>query len=74
MSKPTERLGEVVRTALDAAGISENTASQRSGIPRETLRRRLVTGDFKFGELHRIAEVLSTTPADLVALTREDAA
>lgn len=67
LSSPTTPLGEVVATALDDAGLSENAAAKQSGIPRETLRRRLVTGNFTHGELWSIAEVLGTTPAALVA-------
>jgi lambda repressor-like predicted transcriptional regulator len=74
MSNPTAPLAEVVAAALKDAGLSDNAAATRSGIPRETLRRRLVTGDFKHGELWRIAEVLDTTPAALVAQAEKRAA
>ena len=67
MSNPLTPLAQVVRIALNDADLSENTASIRSGIPRQTLRRRLVTGDFKYGELQQIAGVLNTTPAELMA-------
>jgi lambda repressor-like predicted transcriptional regulator len=74
MSNPLTPLARVVAAALDDKGISVNGASIQSGIPRETLRRRLVTGDFKHGELWRIAEVLDTTPASLVAQAEKRAA
>jgi lambda repressor-like predicted transcriptional regulator len=74
MSNPLHPLAEVVGAALGAAGISQNAASIQSGIPRETLRRRLVTGDFKYGELCRIAEVLNTTPGALATEAQERAA
>jgi lambda repressor-like predicted transcriptional regulator len=73
MSNPLP-LGEVVRVTLTSAGISENTASIQSGIPRQTLRRRLVTGDFKYGELQQVARVLNTTPAELLARAEGKAA
>lgn len=74
MSNPLKPLGEVVRVALNDAGLSENTASKRSGIPRQTLRRRLVTGDFKYGELCEVADILNTTPEDLLIKARGTAA
>ena len=74
MSNPLTPLAQVVRIALNDADLSENTASIRSGIPRQTLRRRLVTGDFKYGELQQIAGVLNTTPAELMARAEKSAA
>ena len=66
MSNPLP-LGQVVRAALADAGISENAASVQSGIPRETLRRRVITGDFRYGELQKVALVLNTTAVELMA-------
>jgi len=74
MSNPLTPLAQVVRLALNDADLSENTASILSGIPRQTLRRRLVTGDFKYGELQQVATILDTTPAALVALAEQAAA
>lgn len=74
MNTPLIHLGEVVAVALNDAGLSENTASIRSGIARQTLRRRLVTGDFKYGELCKIADLLKTTPDALVIKARQAAA
>lgn len=73
MSNPLP-LGEVVRAALADAGISENAASVQSAIPRETLRRRIITGDFRYGELQKVAVVLGTTAAELLARAEERAA
>lgn len=74
MSNPLNSLAEVVRVALTDADLSENTASILSGIPRQTLRRRLVTGDFKYGELQQVAGILGTTPAELLARAEQRAA
>lgn len=74
MSNPLTPLAEVVRIALNDAGISENAASIQSGIPRQTLRRRLVTGDFTYGELWKVADLLKTTPAKLQATAEKRAA
>ena len=67
MNNPLKPLAEVVRVALNEAGHSENIASELTGIPRSTLKRRLVTGDFTYGELWKIADLLNTTPAKLNA-------
>ena len=75
MDTPLNPLAEVVRAALNGAGISENAASIRSGIPRTTLRSRLVTGDFKYEtELWPIARLLNTTPSKLQTLAEKRAA
>ena len=71
---PLNDLAEVVRVALNDADLSENTASILSGIPRQTLRRRLVTGDFKYGELQLVAGILDTTPAALLTRAEKRAA
>jgi hypothetical protein len=60
--------------ALTEAGLSENSAAILAGIPRQTFRRRLVTGDFTFGELGRVANILGTTASRLVALAEKSAA
>jgi len=73
-TNPLTPLALVVRLALNDADLSENTASIRSGIPRQTLRRRLVTGDFKYGELQQVADILGIKPSTLVALAEELAA
>ena len=74
MSTPTLRLGEVVAEAMHKAGISENQASLRTGISRQTLRRRLAAGNFTATELATIAAVLDTRASRLFALAEEKAA
>lgn len=74
MNTPLTRLAEVVTADLNAAGISENSASERTGIARSTLKRRLTTGDFTYGELWKIADLLQTTPAKIQARAEQVAA
>jgi lambda repressor-like predicted transcriptional regulator len=74
MNNPLTRLAEVVNVALNDAGLSENAASKRTGIPRSTLKSRLVTGNFRYGELWAIADVLQTTPSKLQAQAEKRAA
>lgn len=74
MNNPLTRLAEVVTVALNDAAISENAASERTGIPRSTLKRRLVTGDFTLGELCKVADLLGTTHIELQARAEKSAA
>lgn len=74
MAKPLTPLADEVRAALTAAGLSENAAAQLSAIPRTTLKRRLVVGDFTYGELWSLADILKTTPAKIVARAEKRAA
>jgi lambda repressor-like predicted transcriptional regulator len=74
MNNPLNTLAEVVRVALNDAGYSENTASERTGIPRSTLKRRLKTGDFTYGEMWKVADLLNTTPAKLQSRAEKRAA
>jgi transcriptional regulator with XRE-family HTH domain len=75
MSNPTtNRLGEVIAEAMHEAGISENQAALRSGISRQTLRRRLAGGNFTATELVAIASILDTRASRLYARAEETAA
>ena len=65
MDTPLTRLAEVIKADLAAAEISENSASKRTGIPRTTLRSRLATGDFSYGQMWQLAGLLDTTPAQI---------
>lgn len=52
-----------VRTAIDRAGQSQVGVSELTGIPRETLRRRLLDiNPFTIDELEQIAEALGLAP------------
>jgi hypothetical protein len=64
---PLTRLARVVVDEMSQAGLSENAVAQRTAIPRSTLKRRLVSGDFTHAELWAVANLLDTTPADLMA-------
>jgi lambda repressor-like predicted transcriptional regulator len=66
-SNPLNHLGEVVAEAMRKEGISENEASLRSGISRQTLRRRLRAGGFKDVEMFAVARALELPASELVA-------
>lgn len=66
MNTPTEALGGVVARALGIANLSEREAAHRTNIPRSTLKRKLVTGDFTVTELASIARVLKVNVSDLI--------
>lgn len=71
---PLNTLGEVVAEALRQEGISENDASLRTGISRQTLRRRLRGGGFKDTELFAVARLLELPASELVARAEQVAA
>jgi predicted transcriptional regulator len=64
------RLAVLVNDALNSRGISEVAAANATGIPRSTLKRRLITGDFTLAELERIAPIIETTTEELVTAAR----
>lgn len=69
MSTKTARLAaERVRGLMVAAGESEKSLAERTGIPRATLGRRL-TGNspFTVSELDALADHYATTTAALVS-------
>jgi hypothetical protein len=61
------RLAAVAASALEEVGISEHRAAELTGIPRPTLERRLVTGDFTISELAAVADVVGATMSALLA-------
>ncbi|WP_442961569.1 helix-turn-helix domain-containing protein [Pseudoclavibacter sp. 13-3] len=59
-----ETVASAVLRALDASGMPKKTLSDRTGIPRATLYRKLGGfGEFNFSELFVIAAVLGVEPA-----------
>lgn len=64
---PTQQLGAVIAAEMRAAGISESRAALESGISRQTLRRRLASGDFTSRELISLAAVLNVPASRLMA-------
>lgn len=64
------RVAQTVVSAMQADGWSEKALADATGIPRVTLRRRLVGSPFNVAELAAIAAVLNTTVTALI----EDAA
>lgn len=60
-------VAEAVTEMLRESGVKQSGLSQLSGIPRTTLQRRLVDGDFTVTELAHVAMVLNTTPEAILA-------
>ena len=71
MDTPEQTSREISRTvseALRAAGISQRTAADQTGIPLTTLSRRLTgAAPFLVTELAVLAEMLGTTVSALTA-------
>jgi len=59
-------VAEAVSRLLRESGTSQAGLSEQAGIPRTTLQRRLIDGDFTITELARIALVLDTTPDAII--------
>lgn len=60
-------VAEVVIEKLREQDRTQVQLSELSGIPRTTLQRRLLDGDFTVSELSRVASVLGTTPDAILA-------
>lgn len=64
----THTLAEVVRDALHDAGIPQREASQRSGIPINTLSRRLTgKSPLTISELAELADIAGRSLTSLIA-------
>lgn len=73
-TETTRRIAVAVTSALREAGISQDTAAERTGIARTTLKRRLSgNSPFKVSELDALATLTGTTLGALVQ-SAEDAA
>lgn len=66
MSNPVRHLGDVIRDEMEAQGVSENAAALGTGISRQTLHRRLVSGEFNTAELGRVARLLDLPASELM--------
>ena len=73
-TETTRRIAVAVTSALREAGITQDAASERTGIARTTLKRRLSgNSPFKTSELDALAHLCGTTFLALVQAA-EDAA
>lgn len=70
----TKRIAATVKSALREQGITQQDASERTGIPLTTFKRHLRgTSPMNTSELERVAALLGTTVLDLF-VAAEDAA
>lgn len=68
IAPPAAPLAAAIRHEMRAAGLSVLKVSEETGIPRVTLRRRLVTNrGFTVEEVGAIAELLGTSASSLIA-------
>ena len=62
----TKRVAATVKSALRDAGITQQDASERTGIPYTTFKRHLAgTSPMDTAELEKVADLLGTTVLDL---------
>lgn len=65
---PMQQITDQIRQGLQDQGRSPAWLSEATGIPRETLRRRLANpGQFSLADLDRIATALGISAFDLLA-------
>lgn len=65
------KLGLVMKRLLHANNISQNQLAILTGIPRNTLNRKINGGVFDFDELTKIASVLKKKLSSIIALAEE---
>lgn len=67
MATIEQRIAENIKTVMDNKQVSVNALSEETGIPYNTIKRRLVDGrDLQVYELGAIANALDVTPYDLM--------
>jgi hypothetical protein len=69
-----ELLARVAREELDAISLSEREIERRTGIPRDTLNRRITAGELRSRDLLKIAALLDIPLSKLVARAEKRAA
>lgn len=64
--------GKQISTLIEEHGLSRNELSLRSGIPYNTLKRRLESGrGWELDELQQVAEVIGIRVTDLLSQAEE---
>lgn len=72
MATIEQRIAENIKTVMENKKMSVNALSEETGIPYNTVKRRLVDGrDLQVYELGAIANALDITPYELMG-QRED--
>jgi transposase len=69
-----ELLARVAREELDATSLSEREIQRRTGIPRDTLNRRITAGELRSGDLLAICRLLDIPLSKLARLAEKRAA
>lgn len=76
MSHPLtpELLARVAREELDALSLSEREIQRRTGISRDTLDRRVSSGELRSRDLLKISDLLGIKLSTLIARAEKRAA
>lgn len=69
-----ELLAEVVGAELEATGLSAREIQRRTGLARDTLKRRIAAGSLDSRDLIKAANLLDVPLSKLVAKAEETAA
>lgn len=67
----SERMGHSIRHFLSLSGMSQTKLSNMTGIPRNSLNRKLNGGVFDYEELDKIAHALNVPLSQIVARAEE---
>lgn len=67
-------MGSSIRHFLETAGMSQTKLSNMTGIPRNSLNRKLNGGVFDYEELDKIAHALNVPLSTIVAKAEETTA
>ena len=60
------QLGKSVKSAIKKAGLTQEEAGIKTGIPRNSLNRKLNGGTFNFDELVRISQVTGRKLSEII--------
>lgn len=63
------QLGEVLKRTIKQAALTQEEAATLTGIPRNTLNRKMHGGTFNFDELTRISQVTGVRLSSIIAET-----
>lgn len=63
----SQQLGEAVKATFKKAGLTQEEAGIKTGIPRNSLNRKLNGGTFNFDELVRISQVTGRKLSEIIS-------
>lgn len=62
----SRQIGDVLKSTIKHAGLTQDEVGIKAGIPRNSLNRKLNGGTFNFDELARISQVTGRKLSDII--------